>query len=163
LAAKYPLETVRELRQRRVVDQAESVAEQAARALRARAVEARVRQAREAAERVFSETRAAEALHLERGAQRAGDLARSADWQQGAEAQVREVLRTEAQAAAIVQREVVAEVQARRELARLDAAAEVVEAHREGWHAERAEAREHAEEEAALEQWTAKHHPSRAG
>ena len=129
---------------------------------RARVEEARARLARQSVEQNQRELARAEGARLEEGGVRAGDLAQLGDWQRGAEVELRARAEREQLAGAALRTELAAEVVARRALGAASTEAKLIDAHHVDWRAERATAQELADEEAAVEQWTAKSRPSRA-
>ena len=158
---RYPFEALQWLRHQRVDREALQVSERAARTARARADEARAQAARRRTEQQISELSGAEAVRLGEGAVRAGDLARVDDWRKGAEAELQAKADGELRASEALRTEVAAETVARRALGSASSDAKMIDAHRVDWRAEREAAQERSEEEAAVEQWTAKRYPPR--
>ncbi len=158
---RYPFEALQWLRRQRVDREAAEVSERAARATRARSEELNARTARRSTEERVDELAHAEQTRLEGGTVRAGDLARVGDWRKGAELELRAKAERETQATEALRTEVAAELVARRALGVASSEAELIDAHRVEWRAAREAARERAEEEAAVEQWTAKRYPPR--
>jgi len=158
---RYPFEALQWLRKKRVEREALAVSERAARTERARSEEARARLARELAEQRFETVALAELGRLEQGDVRAGDLAKVGEWEKGARAEVAARAAHELRANEQHHTELAAELVARRSLAIASSKADVIEAHRTEWRAERIAEEEQAVEDAAVEQWTAKRYPSR--
>jgi predicted ribonuclease toxin of YeeF-YezG toxin-antitoxin module len=158
---RYPFEALQWLRRQRVDREAAVLSERAARSSLARAEELRAQAARQNAERQIHELSEAEQARLEEGAVRVGDLAQVGAWRIGADAQLRAKAAHEQRAAEAVRTEAAAEVAARRALGIASSEAELIDTHRVEWRAEREALRERAEEEASVEQWTAKRYPPR--
>ena len=158
---RYPFEALQWLRRQRVDREALVVTERAHRTSHARADEARARAARQGTEQHIDELSRAEQARLDDGAVRAGDLARVGEWRMGADAELRAKTEREARASEALRTEVAAETVARRMLGVASSEAELIDAHRVEWRAEHEAAQERSEEEAAVEQWTAKRHPPR--
>jgi hypothetical protein len=158
---RYPFEALQWLRHQRVDRQATEVSERASRTLRARADEARAKVARHGTEQRIAELSHAERARLEGGALRAGDLAQVGEWRKGADAELRAKTERELRASEALHTEVTAETVARHALGVASSEAKLIDAHRVDWRAEREAAQERAEEEAAVEQWTAKRYPPR--
>jgi len=160
---RYPFEALHWLRQQRVDRQASVLGESVQRAARARSDAARAAAARRSTEQNLLALSGAEQVRLDEGLVRAADLKIVADWQKGATAELaakveRERCAQEAQAS-----EAAAEAAARRALATASNDAKMIDAHRDAFRAQRAQAQELSEEEAATEQWTASHFSSRRG
>jgi hypothetical protein len=154
----YPLEALRKLRDERAEGQALSLAAQIARSNEA---EAKLR-ARERARRDH-ETRSIETLRAERqrlaeGGSRGADLLRLAEFETAARAQAAVLEQTEESARQRLDEERTQEQNLREMLARLEAEAKLVRHHEASFHERHAERQEKAEEEAALEQWSARRH-----
>jgi hypothetical protein len=158
---RYPFEALQWLRQQRVDQRATEVGERVARTTRARAAEALAQVARHETEQRVAEVSHAEQARLEGGGLCAGELAQVGDWRKGAELELRVQLERELRATEALHTEVVAETVARRALGVASSEARLIDAHRVDWRAEREAAQERTEEEAALEQWTAKRYPPR--
>ncbi len=92
---------------------------------------------------------------------RAGDLQAVADWQKGAAAGLAAKAERERCAREVQASEAAAEAAARGVLATASNEAKMIDTHRDAFRAQRAAAQELSEEEAAGEQWTASHFPSR--
>lgn len=154
---RYPLETLRQLRDDRAEAQTHALAAQVA---RSQVAEAKLRE-REAARREHGE-RTAEVLRLERErlvlGVRGADLLRLTDFEAAAKAQAGLLERAEAEARSALSQEREREQQLRLELAALEADAELVRRHEASFQEGHAQRREKAEEEAALEQWSARRH-----
>jgi hypothetical protein len=159
---RYPFEALQWLRRQRVDREAAEVSERAARTSRAHADEARARAGRQGAEQRIDETARTERARLDGGTVRAGDLAQVGDWQKGAAAELRAKAASELNAQETLRTEIAAETVARRTLGVASSEAELIDAHRVEWRAEREAALERSEEEAAVEQWTAKRYPPRS-
>jgi hypothetical protein len=159
---RYPFEALQWLRRQRVDREAAEVSERAARTASARVDEARARALRRGAEQRVAELSRAEQARLDEGTVRAGDLAQGGDWRKGVDAELRAKAEREQRASDALLSEVAAEQVARRTLGVASNEAELIDAHRVEWRAEREAARERSEEEAASEQWTAKRYPPRA-
>jgi hypothetical protein len=154
----YPLEALRKLRSDRAEAQARSLAAQIARSANANA---RLRE-REG-ERREHEVRTAEAVHEER--QRLGvskvsgaDLLRLVEFEDAARAQASALVRAEASARQLLAEERAREGELREELGRLEALAALVRDHEASFHDQHAAREQRADEEAALEQWSARRH-----
>lgn len=158
---RYPFEALHWLRQQRVDRQARELAESAQRVARAREEAARAEASRRSTEQNLSALSRAEQVRLGEGLARAGDLKIVADWQQGAAAELAAKAERERRAREMQASEAVAEASARRALATAGNEAKLIEAHRQAFQSQRAKAEELSEEEAAAEQWTASHFPSR--
>ncbi|HEY0467655.1 MAG TPA: hypothetical protein VGC79_25820 [Polyangiaceae bacterium] len=154
---RYPFEALHWLRQQRVDRQARVLGESTRRAARARSDAARAEAVRCTAEQNMLSLRAGEQVRLEEGLVRAGDLKTVADWQKGAAAELAAKAERERRAREVQASETAAEAAARRALAAASNQAQMIDAHREAFHAQRAAAQELSEEEAAAEQWTASH------
>lgn len=154
----YPLEALRRLRDERAEATTLSLATRVA---RSEAAQARV-QERERTRREH-EARTAEALTAERerltlaGATGA-ELARLAEFERATRAQTRELLESEASARQALAEERAKEQQVREELGKLEAEAQLVRNHEARFHEHHAELQAKADEEAALEQWSARRH-----
>jgi hypothetical protein len=158
---RYPFEALHWLRQQRVDRQARVLGESAERAARARDEAARSEAARRTTEQKLMALSAAEQVRLAEGLVRAGDLKIVGDWQQGAAAELTATAERERRAREAHAAEAAAEATARRALAAASNDAKLIEIHRDAFRAQRAAAHELSDEEAAAEQWTASHFPSR--
>jgi hypothetical protein len=158
---RYPFEALHWLRQQRVDRQASVLGERAQRAARARNEAVRAEAARRSSEQNLSTLSAAEQGRLDDGLVRAGDLKIVGDWQKGAAAELAAKAELERRAREAQASAAAAEAAARRALASASNEAKLIDAHRETFRAQRAAAHELSEEEAAAEQWTASHFPSR--
>jgi hypothetical protein len=127
----------------------------------ARAEELRAQAARQSAEQQIEALARSEQARLDEGAVRAGDLAQVGAWRKGADAELQARAAREQRAGEAVRSEAAAETVARRALGVASSEAELIDTHRVEWRAEREAARERAEEEASVEQWTAKRYPPR--
>jgi hypothetical protein len=155
---RYPLETLRKLRDERADAQARALAAQIA---RSEAAEAALHE-RQAARREHAE-RTAAALRSEQERWAAGSISgaevrRLADFTDAAGLHGKALERAEADARATLNQERAREQQLREELAAREAEAELVRRHEAGFYQQHAERREKAEEEAAQEQWGARRH-----
>lgn len=160
---RYPFEALHWLRQQRVDRQASVLGESVQRTARAHREAARAAAVRRSTEQSLLALSGAEQARLDEGLVRAGDLNIVADWQKSAAVELaakveRERRAQEAQASASD-----AEAAARRALATASNDAKMIDAHRDAFRAQRAQAQELSEEEAATEQWTASHFSSRRG
>jgi hypothetical protein len=158
---RYPFEALQWLRRQRVDREAAQVSERAARTAHARADEVRAQAARQRTDEHIGDLERAEAARLDEGTVRAGELAQVGDWRKGADADLLAKAEREARASEAVRTEIAAETSARRALGVASSKAELIDAHRVDWRAERNAAQERSEEEAAVEQWTAKRYPPR--
>jgi len=158
---RYPFEALHWLRQQRVDRHASALGESVQRAESARSNAARAEAARRRSEQELSALSAAEQLRLAEGLVRAGELNIVADWQQGAAAELAAKAEREREAREVQALEAAAEVRARRALASASNEAKMIDAHRDAFQAQRANAQALSEEEAAVEQWTAGHFSSR--
>jgi hypothetical protein len=159
---RYPFEALQWLRRQRVDREAAQVNERALRTSRARADEASARVARRTTEQHIDELSRAERARLDGGTVRAHDLQQAGEWRKGADAELRAKTEREQLASEALRTEVAAETIARRRLGVASSEAELIDAHRVDWRAEHAAAQERSEEEAIVEQWTAKRYPPRA-
>jgi hypothetical protein len=158
---RYPFEALQWLRHQRLDREASMLSDHIQRTQRARAEELRARATREQAQRQIQESSRAEQARLDEGVVRAGDLARAGDWRKGADTALQAHAARERHASDAVHSEVAAEGLARRALGVASNQADSIDVHRLEWSREREAARERGEEEAALEQWTAKRYPPR--
>jgi len=158
---RYPFEALHWLRQQRVDRQARVLGERAQSAARARNEAVRTEAARRSTEQRLLALSAAEQERLDDGLVRAGDLKIVGDWQKDAAAELAVKTEQERRAREAEAPAVVAEAAARRALASASNEAKLIDTHRETFRAQRAAAHELSEEEAAAEQWTASHFPSR--
>jgi hypothetical protein len=160
---RYPFDALHWLRHKRVDQQAAVVSESAARTAQAKRAEARAEADRASAAQAIDELSRAEQERLHDGLARAGELATVGDWRKGAHAELQLKAEREQRAREARAAEVIAETQARRQLGTASNEAKMIDTHRSDWQAERNAARERSEEEAAAEQWTARHYPPRRG
>ncbi len=158
---RYPFEALQWLRKKRVDREAVAASERAARTERARAEELRAQAAREAAQHELASVARGELERLDEGGVRAGELAQVGAWERGARSEIANRAAHEARATAAHRTEIAAELVARRALAVASSKADVIDAHRAEWQAERVAAEERTAEEMAVEQWTAKRFPRR--
>jgi hypothetical protein len=158
---RYPFEALRWLRRQRVDREAAEVSERAARTALARGDEARAEITRRSSEQRINDVSRAELSRFDENGVRAGELARVGDWRKGAERELAAKQQKEMQAREALRTEVAAEAVARRALGVASNEADLIDGHREAWKKERASAEERSEEEAILEQWTAKRYPLR--
>jgi hypothetical protein len=153
----YPLQALRELRERRAEASAEALARQVARsATFAAALGERERARREHAERL------ALVLEQERHRLAAGpvsgaELRRASDFEQADRAALAVTVAAEAEARAALAREQAEEQRLCAELAQAEAEAKLVRDHEASFHEKQVDAALRAEEEAALERWNALH------
>ena len=155
--SQYPLEALRKLRDERAEAQAHELAQQVARSASA---EATLR-ARELARREHAE-RTADSLRVERQRLAAGgvsgaDLLRVADFEVAARVQAELLERAEAEARQALANERAVEQKLRAQQATREAEAKLVRNHEANFHEHEAQLAQKAEEEAALEQWNARH------
>jgi hypothetical protein len=158
---RYPFEALHWLRQERVDQRASVLGESAERAARARREAARAEAARRSTEQNQLALSTAEQVRLDEGLVRAGDLGVVADWQKGAAAELAAKAECERRAREAQASEAARESAARRALASASNEAKMIDAHRDSFRDERAKAVELSEEEAAAEQWTARHFSAR--
>ncbi|HKO47678.1 MAG TPA: hypothetical protein VJV79_08140 [Polyangiaceae bacterium] len=158
---RYPFQALHWLREQRVDRRASSLADSVQRAARARSDVLRAEAVRRNTEQALSALSDAEQLRLQEGLVRAHDLKVVADWQEGAAVELGATVERERQAREAHDSQTAAEARARRALAVAKNDAQLVDAHRDGFRAQRARAEELSEEEAAAEQWTASHFSSR--
>jgi len=137
------------------------VSESAARSAQARTEEARRELERRESERRLAETAHAELALLAEGQLRAVDLQAAGAWRQSAEAEVQARTDQEQQAREARVTSVAAEGAERRALGNFSNQAKLIDAHRSAFRAELEATREATAEEAAAEQWTARHFPAR--
>jgi hypothetical protein len=160
---RYPFEALHWLRQQRVDRQASVLGESVQRAARARSDAARAAAMRRSSEQNLLAVSGAEQVRLDEGLMRVGDLNIVADWQKGATAELAAKLERERHAEQAEAVEAAAEAAARRALATASNDAKMIDTHRDAFRAQRAQAEELSQEEAAMEQWTASHFSSRRG
>jgi hypothetical protein len=158
---RYPFEALHWLRQQRVDRRASVLGESMQRALSARSEASRREAARRQTEQTLAALSAAEQLRLSEGLVRAGDLNVVADWQMGATADLAAKAERERHAREVHASEVAAETRARRDLASAKNDAQLIDAHRNAFRVQRANAEQLTEEEEAGEQWTARHFSAR--
>ena len=158
---RYPFDALHWLRQERVERQATLVTESAARAERARAEEVRAQAARHKTELAIEQLAEAELASLDEGQLRAGDLQVVADWRKGAAAELRNQTEIEQAAREARVREAAAELEARQALGSASSQAQMIDSHRSSFRSAQAARADRTDEEAAQEQWTARHFPPR--
>ena len=160
---RYPFESLHWLRQQRVDRRAGALGESAERAARALREAERVESIRRTTEQTISRLTAAEQARLSDGLLRARDLEAVADWQKGAAVELAAKAEQERRARETQATEAAAEAAARRALAIASNEAKMIDSHRDSFRAQRAALQALSEEEAACEQWSASHFPSRRG
>jgi len=158
---RYPFDALHWLRHQRVDQRAAVVSESAGRTARAARGELRATAARISTEQAISEVQRAEHARLSGGLLRAGELQVEEDWRKGAAADLREKTEHEQRARDLHVAEVAAEAEARRALGAASNEAKAIDTHRGAFRAERAATQERSDDEAAAEQWTARHFPPR--
>jgi hypothetical protein len=154
---RYPLEALRKLRDDRAEEQAHGLAVQIA---RSQAAEERLRE-REAARRTHAErTAQTRSLESERLAQGVGghELQRLAEFEVAVRAQAGVLERAEGEARQALSQERAQEQKMREVLAAREAEAKLVRNHEDSFHERQLDLQQKAEEEAALEQWSARRH-----
>jgi hypothetical protein len=154
----YPLEALRKLRDDRAEAQAQSLAAQIACSGRAEAALREREHARREQEARTAETLRAEHERLARAGGSGSDLLRLAEFEAGARVQSAALAQSEAAARQRLAEERLQEQKLREELSRLEAEAQLVRNHETSFHERHAELQEKADEEAALEQWSARRH-----
>lgn len=159
---RYPFEALHWLRRQRVDREATLVRERVARTVKARGDEARAAAIRSSTERQIDELSRAEQARLEQGSVRVGELSQVGEWRRAAELDLQAKAEREQQAKLALCSEMAAESVARRQLGVASNEAELLGGHRLDWRAECEAAEERSEEEAAVEQWTARRYPGRA-
>lgn len=159
--SRYPFDALHWLRHERVGERAARVSESVARRARAARAELGATANRVCTEQAISALTLAEHARLNQGLVRAGELQVQDDWRKGAQADLQEKAEREQQARDVHVAEVAAEAQARRALGTASNEAKAIDAHRGAFRAERAATQERSDEEAATEQWTARHFPTR--
>lgn len=161
MQSRYPFDALHWLRHERVGQRAARVTESAARSARAARAEFSAAASRVGTEQVISRVTQAEHARLNAGLVRAGDLQAQGDWHKGAHADLQNKTESEQRARDLHVAEVAAEAQARRALGVASNEAKAIDAHRAAFRVERAATQERSDEEAAVEQWTARHFPTR--
>lgn len=154
---RYPFEALHWLREQKVDRKASALAESVQRAARARSDASRAEAQRRGSEQELLGVSAVEQARLGEGLMRAGDLKVADDWQKAAAAELAAKAERERQACEVRALEAAAESRARQALAAAKTDAQLIDAHRDGFRAQRAKVEELSEEEAAAEQWTASH------
>ena len=152
----YPLETLRKVRDERAEALLQALAAQVARTQRAEATLAeRERVRREHAARTAGAVQA-EQQRLAEGGLSGVDLLRVAEFEVAARAQGQLLERAESEARQVLAGERATEQKLREEQAAREAEAKLVRNHEAGFHEHQTELLQKAEEEAALEQWSAR-------
>jgi hypothetical protein len=154
----YPLEALRQLRDDRVERQAQRLAAQVARSVAAAAQLSQREQARRDHERATESALRAERERLTEGGMSGADLRRLTEFEDASRVQARLLLDGEVEARQALSNERAEEQKLREQLANLEAEARLVRNHEASFHERNAELREKADEEAALEQWSARRH-----
>ncbi len=154
---QYPLEALRKLRDERAEAELQELARQVARSASAEAtLRERERARREHAERTADSLRV-ERQRLAGGGVRGADLLRVADFQVAARVQAELLERAEAAARQELASERALEQKLREQQATREAEAKLVRNHEANFHEHQTDLAQKAEEEAALEQWNARH------
>ena len=154
----YPLEALRKLRDERAEAVAHGLAAQLARCRKAEAeLQERERLRREHRARAAESLLAERERLAQRGASGA-ELLRLAEFEQASRAQARVLEQSEESARQALAEERGREQKVREQLAKLEAEAELVQRHEASFHEHHAQLQQKAEEEAALEQWSAGRH-----
>jgi hypothetical protein len=154
---EYPLEALRKLRDERAEAQAQALAKQLTRVAASETVLRDRERLRREQEAETAETLSAERARLASGAASGADLGRVAEFEKGARARIAVLAQGEAEAREQLAKERAAEHELRAELSRLEAEAKLTRNHEAEFHQRHENAALHAEEEAALEQWNARH------
>jgi hypothetical protein len=154
----YPLESLRKLREERSEAHAQRLAAQIARSAAAQVKLTAREQARRDHESAAALAVEAERGRLEQGGASGADLSRLSEFERAARAKTEALLESEASARQQLASERAEEQQLRAQLAKLEAEAELVRHHETSFHERHAELQEKADEEAALEQWSARRH-----
>lgn len=153
----YPLEALRKLRDERAEAELEALARQVARSVSAEAkLHERERARREHAART-AENVSAEQRRLAAGGVSGAELQRVADFAAATRVQAALLERAENEARQALANERALERKLREEQAQREAEAKLVRNHEVHFHEHAAELVEKADEEAALEQWNARH------
>ena len=155
---KYPLEALRELRQKERDEQALRLGEQARQSARAESILRATERARQTEEQRKTTTLAAERSLLEQGELTAADLTAADRYRHASEGRSDALRARESRALDELRDAVQKESTARGELARKESEAKLMDRHRKDWQDAAARAGERAEEEAILDQWTLKRH-----
>jgi len=158
LRQPYPLEALRRLRDERVEARALRLAEQVARSATALARLSQRERARRDHESSTANALQGERDRLELVGASGADLLRVSDFERAARVQAAALSASEAEARQALAAERAEEQKLRVQLAQLEAEAKLVRNHEAGFHEHHAELQEKAEEEAALEQWSARRH-----
>ncbi|MEP7049174.1 MAG: hypothetical protein ABJB12_02425 [Pseudomonadota bacterium] len=160
---RYPFDALHWLRHQRVDQRAAAVNERAARTTQAARAELGAVASRVSTQQSICAVAQAEHARLNEGLMRAGELQVEDDWRKGANADLRDKAEREQRARDLHATEVAAEVLARRALGVASNEAKAIDAHRGAFRAECAASQERSDEEAAAEQWTARHFSMRRG
>ncbi len=154
---QYPLEALRKLRDERAEAQAQELAQQIARAESAeRKLRERERVRREHAEHTAESVRT-EQRRLAAGGASGAELLRVAEFVAAARVQAELLERAEAEARQTLAQERALEQKLREQQATREAEAKLVRNHEANFHERQADQAQKSEEEAALEQWNARH------
>lgn len=154
---QYPLEALRKLRDERAEAQAQLLAKQLTRVAAAEAALCERERVRRALEAETAATLGAERARLASGDASGADLLRVTEFEKAARARSVALVQAEAEARERLGSERVEEQKLRAELAQLEAEAKLARNHETDFHRRHENAALHAEEEAALEQWNARH------
>jgi hypothetical protein len=154
---QYPLEALRKLRDERAEAELQELARQVARSASAEGkLRERERARREHAERTADSVRV-ERQRLVAGGVSGAELLRVVDFEVAARVQAERLERAEAEARQALASERALEQKLREQQATREAEAKLVRNHEANFHEREAELAQKAEEEAALEQWNARH------
>ena len=154
----YPLEALRQLRDERAEAQAQRLAAQIARSQAAEAKLTQRQRARREHESATAAALKAERDRLELTGASGAELLRLSEFERAARAQAGLLLDSETEARQQLTAERDEEQKLRAELAQLEAEAKLVRNHEVSFHEHHAQLQEKADEEAALEQWSARRH-----
>jgi hypothetical protein len=154
---RYPLESLRSLRQGQVDQSTTRLAAERQRLEASTRARERAEHERQDEEERARRVRALERDRMAHGALRAGDLEQARQWARGAEDRARGLHQAEARACSEERSQEQAVECARAELAQAEANAQAVERHRERWNAVQAGVEERSEEEQAMDGWTVRH------
>lgn len=154
----YPLEALRQLRDERAQQRAQQLAAQIARSEAAQAKLIQRQRARRDHESATVAAVKAERDRLELMGASGADLLRLSEFERGARAQAQLLVNGETEARQQLTAERDEEQKLRAQLAQLEAEAKLVRNHEASFHEHHAELQEKADEEAALEQWSARRH-----
>lgn len=154
----YPLEALRQLRDERAEQQAQRLAAQIARSQAARTKLAQRQRARCDHESATEATLKVERERLEQAGASGADLSRLSEFERATRAQAERLLESETEARQALVAEHAEEQKLREQLAEREAEAKLLRDHQANFHEHHAELQEKADEEAALEQWSARRH-----